>query len=95
VRDHARAQLQERRPDFSRVMRVTLEERLQEALGRLGGAIAQLMVVERRSIDAERSKLERLAALRRDLEASERRLEALLNQASRGQDEPKPMGGGP
>jgi hypothetical protein len=95
VRDHARAQLQERRPDFSRVIRVTLEERLEEALGRLGGAIARLMVVERHSIDAERSKLERLAALRRDLEASEGRLEALLNQASRPEDQPKPMGGGP
>jgi hypothetical protein len=71
-----------------------LEERLEEALGRLGGAIARLMVVERQSIDAERSKLERLAALRRDLEASEGRLEALLNQANRGQDEPRPMGGG-
>jgi hypothetical protein len=94
VTDYARAQLQERRPDFSRVIRVTLEERLEEALGRLGGAIARLMVVERQSIDAERSKLERLAALRRDLEASEGRLEALLNQANRGQDEPRPMGGG-
>jgi hypothetical protein len=78
VADHARAQLKERRPDFSRVIRVTLEERLEEVLGRLGGAIERLMVVERRSIDAERRKLERLAGFRSDLEASEERLGALL-----------------
>jgi hypothetical protein len=56
-----------------------LEERLEEALGRLGGAIARLRAVERRSIDAERSKLERLAVLQGHLEASEERLAALLN----------------
>jgi len=79
--NHARAQLQDRRPDLSRVIRVTLDEALREALGRLNEAIARLMAVERRTIDGERAKLEQLTAAHRTLEDCDVRLAALVDAA--------------
>ena len=78
---HARAQLQSKRPDLSRVIRVTLDEALDEALARLNDAIARLMAIERTAIDRERAKLEALTATRGTLEACDARLMRLVDCA--------------
>jgi hypothetical protein len=78
---HARAQLQSKRPDLSRVIRVTLDEALDEALARLNDAIARLMAIERTAIDRERAKLEALTATRGTLEACDARLTRLVDCA--------------
>jgi hypothetical protein len=79
---HARAQLQGKRSDLSRVIRVALDEALEEALGRLSDAIARLMEVERRAIDRERTKLAEIGEARRALEACDERLARLVETAS-------------
>ena len=61
---HARAQLQVKRTDLSRIIRLVLDEALEEALGRLNDAITRLMTIERRAIDRERAKLGDLTAAR-------------------------------
>jgi hypothetical protein len=81
---HARAQLQGKRSDLSRVIRVALGEALEEALGRLSDAIARLMEVERRAIERERAKLADLGEARQVLEACESRLARLVETASSG-----------
>jgi hypothetical protein len=81
VESHARAQLQNKRPDLSRVVRVTLDEALGEALLRLNDAIARLRAIERRAIERERAKLEELAAGRRTLAELDSRLTRLVERA--------------
>jgi hypothetical protein len=71
---NALAQLQGKRADLSRVIRVSLDEALDEALRKLGDAITRLMATERKAIDAERAKLDRLTSLRSALEESDRSL---------------------
>jgi hypothetical protein len=71
---HARAQLQDKRPDLSRVIRVSLDEALAEAIEQLSGAIARLLAIESRAIDGERTKLEKAAAAGHTLEECGERL---------------------
>ena len=79
---HARAQLQGKRSDLSRVIRVVLDEALEEALGRLNDAITRLMTIERRAIDRERARLGDLTAARRGLEECHTRLTRVVERAS-------------
>ncbi len=85
---HARAQLQGKRADVSRVIRVALDEALQEELGRLEGAITRLMSVERRAIDREREKLGSLTTTLRALETCDERLARVVERASCANAEP-------
>jgi hypothetical protein len=78
---HARAQLQTKRADLSRIIRVTLDEALEEALERLNDAIARLMAIERKAVDRERAKLEELTATRHALEECDTRLTKLVERA--------------
>jgi hypothetical protein len=79
---HARAQLQGKRADVSRVIRAALDEALEEGLGRLNDAITRLMTVERRTIEREAAKLGELTAARRALEECDERLARLVERAS-------------
>jgi hypothetical protein len=81
---HARAQLQSKRSDLSRVIRVALGEALEDALERLSDAIARLRDVERRAMDRERTKLAEIGEARRALEACDERLARLVDRASSG-----------
>jgi hypothetical protein len=81
---HASAQLQGKRSDLSRVIRVALDEALEEALGRLSDAITRLMAVERRAIDRERAKLADIGDARHALETCDERLAQLVETASLG-----------
>ena len=81
---HASAQLQGKRSDLSRVIRVALDEALEEALDRLSDAITRLMAVERRAIDRERAKLVDIGNARRALETCDERLARLVDTASSG-----------
>lgn len=80
---HAQAQLRGRRTDLSRVVRVSLDGALEEALGRLNDAIARLIAVERRAIDRERAKVADLISASRALEECDERLERSVYEASR------------
>jgi hypothetical protein len=80
---HAHAQLQGKRPDLARIIRLVLDEALEDALGRLNDAITRLMTIELRAIETERAKLERLTATRHTLEECDRRLIGLVEMASR------------
>jgi hypothetical protein len=79
---HARAQLQGKRTDLSRIIRLVLDEALEEALGRLNDAITRLMTIERRAIDRERAKLGDLTAARQGLEECHTRLTRVVESAS-------------
>jgi hypothetical protein len=65
-------------PDFSRVVRLTIDEALEDALGRLSDAIARLRAVEREAIERERTKLESLRGARLALEKCDTHLANLL-----------------
>jgi hypothetical protein len=82
---HARAQLQDKRSDLSRVIRVALDEALEEAFGRLNEAITRLMTVERRTIERERAKVVELGAARAALEECDERLARVVARASSAQ----------
>jgi hypothetical protein len=79
---HALEQLQAKRVDLSRIIRVSLDEALDEALRRLGDAIERLMATERKAIDAETAKLERLTDQRDALEEWDRRLTKVVDAPS-------------
>jgi hypothetical protein len=90
---NALAQLQGKRADLSRVIRVSLDEALDEALRKLSDAITRLMATERKAIDAERAKLERLTSLRSALEEWDRGLLRCCEQhASSGRSGVAPRG---
>jgi hypothetical protein len=75
---YAHAQLASKGPEFSRVVRITLDEALEGALGRLGDAIAHLMAVERNAIERERTKIESLSGARLALEECDTHLASLV-----------------
>jgi hypothetical protein len=79
---HASAQLHSKRPDLSRVIRVTLDEALEEALRQLNDAIVRLKDLERRAIDGERAKIDELTADRGALEACDARLVGVIEVAT-------------
>jgi hypothetical protein len=80
--DYARAQLQGKRSHLSRVIRVALDEAVEEALRRLNDAIRRLMTVERNAIERERRKLTKLSEARRAREACDERLARIVERAS-------------
>ncbi len=75
---HARAQLQGKRGDLSRVIRVALDEAVEESLRQLDDAIRRLMTVERKAIERERTKLAKLSDARRAHEACDERLARIM-----------------
>jgi hypothetical protein len=79
---HARAQLQGKRGDLSRIIRVALGEALEEAFVRLSDAIARLMAVERKALDRERARLSELTEGRDALDACEERLARIVARAA-------------
>jgi hypothetical protein len=83
---HARAQLQGKRGDLSRVIRVALDEAVEEALRQLDDAIRRLMTVERKAIERERTKLAKLGDARRAHEACDERLARIVERAAAGRD---------
>jgi hypothetical protein len=85
---HALEQLQKKRADLSRVIRVSLDEALDEALRRLGDAIERLKATERKAIDAESAKLKRLTDLRDALGEWDRRLAKVVDGTAGETDAP-------
>jgi hypothetical protein len=79
---YARAQLQGKRSHLSRVIRVALDEAVEEALRRLDDAIRRLMTVERKAIERERTKLANLGDARLAREACDERLARVVEKAS-------------
>ena len=80
---HARTQLQGKRGDLSRVIRVALDEAVEESLRQLDDAIRRLMTVERKAIERERTKLANLSDARRAHEACDERLARIVERARR------------
>ena len=87
---HAREQLQSKRGDLSRVIRVALDEAVEESLRQLDDAIRRLMTVERKAIERERTKLAKLGAARRAQEACDERLARIVERAAAGRDPASP-----
>jgi hypothetical protein len=79
---HARAQLQGKRSDLSRVIGVALDEGVEESLRQLDDAIRRLMMVERKAIERERTKLANLGEARIAYEACDERLARIVERAS-------------
>jgi len=87
---HALAQLRARRPELARALRETVDAALGEAFDRLEEAIARLKDVERRAIEAERSKLRVLDDARSALVRIELRLDRAVAAAERQLTEASP-----
>jgi hypothetical protein len=81
IEAHAVAQLQAKRPDLGRVLRVSVDESLREALDLLDKAISRLLEVEKRAIEGERAKLEELRAARAALDEHDAKLAKLVGSA--------------
>jgi hypothetical protein len=75
--NHARNQLANKKPDFSKVVRVTLDEGLDSAFRTLGDAIERLKTIERDAIERERARLADLTASRLELERCHAHLTSL------------------
>jgi hypothetical protein len=78
---HSLEQLRGKRPDFARVIALSVEEALGEALQRLEDAISRLMAVEKRTIERERSTLAQLDDARSSLEEHDNQLAKLIEAA--------------
>jgi hypothetical protein len=72
-----RAQIDARQPSFAGALKGSLEDALEAAMGRFERSIGHLMELERKTLDAQRGKLTRLAELRTALDAHEARISEL------------------
>jgi hypothetical protein len=79
---YADTQLVNKGPEFSHVVRITLDGALEEAFGRLSDAINRLMAIERETMERERGTLESLKGARLALEKCDTDLASLMAKTS-------------